>query len=1838
MAFRLSGSEQSNGIIVVSDGLREAISALEISQPSNKEELSAAIREQQKLSQELYQNRDSRTAELQERLLRLRERFSRLQSEMVLSGSQVTLGTINQFQVPHGRAACACTAGVAVSSLLQRNRVSLDEVLRKGVEVYEKTAAEFYWAPNDPRRGHLSWELQAERAFEQELIPLGARVEMQLASNASATYLQGLEQMVKLADGKPIGCILLVGHEFYGVVIDENDIFIFDSHGSPDISHRPINPVFLIRTNSLEQAAQILQLRRGYEPDAQEEYNRVVFYPVGRGEERAEVFHIAPIEDEEAIVLPIAVQNQIASLQKAVEVDPFSGTVADLTGLFFRDYIYPAIFTESPDVQNRLSTFLSDWMKTFLPQLLQLPKKASSQELDVPLICQGLDAAADFFRDYQGALSHFESQRSGILNRLMFWHEPEEVTDRSLVEQMVRAKETRDRAVCLYHAPYSERICKDQEEAIIRDLVSKLLRIAALPDHKMAEELEKHLPPVICELVNLILSPDFFYIIGKSAVESEDPLVSIDEWIEPSTSASSEGQPIPLDVQKKLVICISEILNLGDPRGATWLVKKITEILIREAQDPHLATRLGLSLANLLTMPVLRRTAIPLFQKFMTLLPRPKPQEQTAVNIGGLALSVLKQSLWSEADEPKYRSLGVISLKEREALAKAIGEKVWSQVKSRLPLLARAGAKATEYLIPSIKQWVTTWVSNAFELTQRPMVMKLFLYQYILAEVLVPRLERVASEVVHVVPVEPILEARLFGEEISQFIRNILELYVRGKVVRDDNPLNQAVFASTLGLLEEAVPHALTQTLSLDQEVTLDQQRNQTRLFATLAAFLDDYARAVHHVRGQTGAVDLFEVPEEAMIQALSLVRSSRGATPLESDPTVTIETLTELVIRLAAPTHPDIVRKAAEISPKVIQTIVGLIANPGLFFRLIEGALNNSDPVTSIPDKMEVTPWDEQERLAFNKVLAQIGTAVVALGEPQASMKNYSQMSSMLIRALERQMPQLLSKVLIEPARLSDHTANLNALHLIGHFLWKKGETGALEPTLRLDAKVDRQSQIQLARRLEKSVREAMTEQLQKMIPLVGALLIKSSNPLAHFSERLVQNIFYMTQSPQLLQTLIYQYIMRDFLIPALLDKSDQAPLSLLQSELRLDWHTPETESLRMISLPPDDFRKYMTDLYLLAQASRDNLTQPLQMIERWESSHKITHEEAVILIQSLENFQEFQQLVLEYLKPEAFEATDYPFLDLYRLDFPKMDLDQIAVHRIQTGLGLFTQDPLPDNLPELLKVAKEIFSTLGIRSPAMAQIGQMVARSTNPLDTLSQIVSAFEQLAYWKIQTQKLSVQIQREAMTQGPNFLRGIAPEVAKVYQAVAERASTILAPLPRTLRAELTHHWQQELDRTLFSDIPKLGEFSTSAHRGVVLTDSMQGNQMKLEMIQSAQKSIVMSGCYLGGEIFNQMLDLLVEKMRLNKEFYALLTGTEFMVQSSNWDKIKAMQAEFGSRFHAIFTPELFARENPITDAFGFSCNHVKALVIDGGKHFLIGGSGLEDRWAYLKGDLPPPLPIINQILGTRPDQPLSFRDMDFAFSSPNSGGVGERLHLAISQMIFKLASLEDQSEMVRAFDPRGFSIPQGCTTVVPSLTKMQDDLRIAAFLTGPEMAENSFEQGLISEIDRAQDSILIAHMYFIPSKAMLAALIKASNRGVRVVVITNKDKSGTPLTHELFVARGRLFFQKLLEWRPKPNVELYEYGVENTTYHKKIFVIDGRMVATGSSNIGFKSMQGIVDWEDNLLIESPNYAIDVLEVLERDMELCHQIPHGELLEFNLASRLQAEAQSVAEYFL
>ena len=148
---------------------------------------------------------------------------------------------------------------------------------------------------------------------------------------------------------------------------------------------------------------------------------------------------------------------------------------------------------------------------------------------------------------------------------------------------------------------------------------------------------------------------------------------------------------------------------------------------------------------------------------------------------------------------------------------------------------------------------------------------------------------------------------------------------------------------------------------------------------------------------------------------------------------------------------------------------------------------------------------------------------------------------------------------------------------------------------------------------------------------------------------------------------------------------------------------------------------------------------------------------------------------------------------------------------------------------------------------------------------------------------------------------------------------------------------------------FAVAPKAGEDVVGKCRAMC-SSSKEGNEWKLQLIKNAEKSIIFSGCYLGGELFNQALDEMKVQLEAKPALDVKVIGSEYMLDSSNKERIAALEKAFPDRFLMKVTSEVEHYQSPISGKGVFRTNHTKLLVVDYGKYYVIGGSGMQDRWA------------------------------------------------------------------------------------------------------------------------------------------------------------------------------------------------------------------------------------------------------------------------------------------------
>lgn len=130
-----------------------------------------------------------------------------------------------------------------------------------------------------------------------------------------------------------------------------------------------------------------------------------------------------------------------------------------------------------------------------------------------------------------------------------------------------------------------------------------------------------------------------------------------------------------------------------------------------------------------------------------------------------------------------------------------------------------------------------------------------------------------------------------------------------------------------------------------------------------------------------------------------------------------------------------------------------------------------------------------------------------------------------------------------------------------------------------------------------------------------------------------------------------------------------------------------------------------------------------------------------------------------------------------------------------------------------------------------------------------------------------------------------------------------------------------------------------------------------------------------------------------------------------------------------------------------------------------------------------------------------------------------------------------------------------------------------------------------ENAYLNAISQAKTEIILANAYFLPGLNFRHALVAASKRGVRVVLILQGK-----IEYRLAYYASRALFGNFLE----AGIEVYEY--HQSILHAKVGVIDNHWATVGSSNIDPFSL--LLSLEANIVIDDQKFADTIKDSLEQ----------------------------------
>ncbi len=266
------------------------------------------------------------------------------------------------------------------------------------------------------------------------------------------------------------------------------------------------------------------------------------------------------------------------------------------------------------------------------------------------------------------------------------------------------------------------------------------------------------------------------------------------------------------------------------------------------------------------------------------------------------------------------------------------------------------------------------------------------------------------------------------------------------------------------------------------------------------------------------------------------------------------------------------------------------------------------------------------------------------------------------------------------------------------------------------------------------------------------------------------------------------------------------------------------------------------------------------------------------------------------------------------------------------------------------------------------------------------------------------------------------------------------------------------------------------------------------------------------------------------------------------------------------------------------------NHRKLLLVDRGLLFA-GGLNLTDEYVSVE------------------ERGAGWRDTHVRLEGPAVALAGERLFehdwrqaLAYPDTITRVARLKAD---VRKGLRRIITIRKLWRSSADALQNAIRDGQVAVQVVGNEELRNrlAIHRAYLYAIRNARQYILIENAYFIPTRAIRHALVRAAARGVQVAVTVPRH-SDVPIV----AYASRYLYARLLA----RCVRIFEWP--HAMLHAKTAVIDDAWSVVGSYNLDRRSF--FHQLESVVLVIDPAFAIRLREQTLADLQQCWEVTRVE----------------------
>jgi phosphatidylserine/phosphatidylglycerophosphate/cardiolipin synthase-like enzyme len=371
----------------------------------------------------------------------------------------------------------------------------------------------------------------------------------------------------------------------------------------------------------------------------------------------------------------------------------------------------------------------------------------------------------------------------------------------------------------------------------------------------------------------------------------------------------------------------------------------------------------------------------------------------------------------------------------------------------------------------------------------------------------------------------------------------------------------------------------------------------------------------------------------------------------------------------------------------------------------------------------------------------------------------------------------------------------------------------------------------------------------------------------------------------------------------------------------------------------------------------------------------------------------------------------------------------------------------------------------------------------------------------------------------------------------------------------------------------------------AEKLTVLDTSEASLKWKMALIKNAQHSIEISGCYCGGKIFREALDVIEQRIWENPDFKARIITSTYTLEEKDREEIQRLTELYPNNFETLIIPEGVWTLHPKLMRHE---NHSKMIIADQ-TWCIAGGTSLNSQ-------------LLPHGQVTEAGGPFAFlcdgaADVDMAAKGEMAQGMKQQFDLLWTKWK-RLCNTPENPFLDRGLDVFYF-VGKKVITLPPEMEGegLQETIDCRLILSGPEQGQNNFSlRKMVKMIDGAKKEIHIANMS-LNQKTVIQALKRAIERGVQVKVVTNGHFTNSSFSSKILSARSRLNYKKLWDAaqysKNGGSFCVWEYNKDNILFHPKIMTVDGEKTVVGSFNIVRDSSR--CNDESTLFMKSPKIA-------------------------------------------